>query len=273
MPPSPLSSRAVSTASSTPVPPPRLSSSLRLASSPFRLHDPKYDKLVIACGSVNSTHGVPGLENCFQLKTVQDAQAIRRRIMDNLETAALPSTTAAERKRLLSFVVCGGGPTGVEFASEVWEMVNEDVISYMPKVLRDEISVHIIQSRGHILNTYAETISQYAEVRLLSLHFSTYADPASIAGTLPQERNRHDPQCPCQGGQGRQGHLHHQGRFGQAGRAGGHERLHAVEYRYRCVSLFSLLCAAILTLELPYPPLPTFLLPVPTSSQRPSAQP
>ncbi|GAA6040145.1 hypothetical protein JCM8097_002052 [Rhodosporidiobolus ruineniae] len=124
-----------------------------------------YDKLVIACGSTNATHGVPGLENCLQLKTVADAQAIRRRVMDNLEQAALPSTDAEERRKLLSFVVCGGGPTGVEFASELWEMVNEDVISYMPKILRDEIQVHIIQSRDHILNTYAEKISQYAEER------------------------------------------------------------------------------------------------------------
>ncbi|BGP13049.1 hypothetical protein JCM10213_000946 [Rhodosporidiobolus nylandii] len=124
-----------------------------------------YDKLVIACGSTNSTHGVPGLENCFQLKTVQDAQAIRRRVMDNLEKAALPSTSKEDRSKLLSFVVCGGGPTGVEFASELWEMVNEDVIAYMPKLLRDEIKVHIIQSRDHILNTYAEKISQYAEER------------------------------------------------------------------------------------------------------------
>ncbi|BGP29130.1 hypothetical protein JCM10296v2_000868 [Rhodotorula toruloides] len=124
-----------------------------------------YDKLVIACGSVNSTHGVPGLENCFQLKTVQDAQAIRRRVMDNLEKAALPSTEEEERRKLLSFVVCGGGPTGVEFASELWEMVNEDVISYMPGLLRDEIKVHLIQSRDHILNTYAEKISEYAEER------------------------------------------------------------------------------------------------------------
>ncbi|KAL7344496.1 hypothetical protein BJY59DRAFT_644410 [Rhodotorula toruloides] len=124
-----------------------------------------YDKLVIACGSVNSTHGVPGLENCFQLKTVQDAQAIRRRVMDNLEKAALPSTEEDERRKLLSFVICGGGPTGVEFASELWEMVNEDVISYMPGLLRDEIKVHLIQSRDHILNTYAEKISEYAEER------------------------------------------------------------------------------------------------------------
>ena len=35
----------------------------------------------------------------------------------------------------------------------------------MPKLLRDEIKVHIIQSRDHILNTYAEKISEYAEVR------------------------------------------------------------------------------------------------------------
>ena len=41
----------------------------------------RYDKLVIAAGSVSSTHGVPGLEHCFQLKTVSDAQAIRRRVL------------------------------------------------------------------------------------------------------------------------------------------------------------------------------------------------
>jgi len=39
------------------------------------------DKLIIAVGSTSNDHGVKGLENCFQLKTVPDAQAIRRRIM------------------------------------------------------------------------------------------------------------------------------------------------------------------------------------------------
>ena len=41
----------------------------------------RYDKIVIAVGSSSSTHGVPGLENCLQLKTIGDAQSIRRRIM------------------------------------------------------------------------------------------------------------------------------------------------------------------------------------------------
>lgn len=44
----------------------------------------RYDKLVIACGSTSATHGVPGLENCFQLKTISDAQKIRKRIIGEL---------------------------------------------------------------------------------------------------------------------------------------------------------------------------------------------
>ena len=73
------------------------------------------------------------MENCLQLKTIGDAQSIRRRIMgmtlrlahffslclclDNFELASLPTTSPEERKRLLSFVICGGGPTGVETAA------------------------------------------------------------------------------------------------------------------------------------------------------------
>jgi len=122
-----------------------------------------YDRLIIACGSVSSTHGTPGLENCFQLKTIADAQAIRRRILDNFETASLPTTTPEERKRLLSFVVCGGGPTGVETAAEIYDLCQEDIMNYYPKLCREEVVISIIQSRDHILNTYTEHISNYAE--------------------------------------------------------------------------------------------------------------
>ncbi|OAX41706.1 nucleotide-binding domain-containing protein [Rhizopogon vinicolor AM-OR11-026] len=122
-----------------------------------------YDKLIIACGAVSSTHGVPGLQHCLQLKTISDAQAIRRRILDNFETASLPTTTPEERKRLLSFVVCGGGPTGVETAAEIYDFCQEDIMNYYPKICREEVSIHVIQSREHILNTYSEAISKYAE--------------------------------------------------------------------------------------------------------------
>ncbi|KAG1761709.1 pyridine nucleotide-disulfide oxidoreductase-domain-containing protein [Suillus occidentalis] len=129
---------------------------------PQRIYLP-YDKLIIACGSTSSTHGVQGLEQCFQLKTISDAQAIRRRILDNFETASLPTTTPEERKRLLSFIVCGGGPTGVETAAEIYDFCQEDIVNYYPKICREEVSIHVIQSREHILNTYSEAISKYAE--------------------------------------------------------------------------------------------------------------
>ncbi|PAV23518.1 nucleotide-binding domain-containing [Pyrrhoderma noxium] len=122
-----------------------------------------YDKLIIAVGSTSTTHGVPGLQHTFQLKTVADAQAIRRRISDNFETASLPTTSPEERKRLLSFVVCGGGPTGVETAAEIYDLCQEDILNYYPKLCREEVSIHLIQSREHILNTYSEAISKYAE--------------------------------------------------------------------------------------------------------------
>ncbi|RCI09006.1 hypothetical protein L249_4940 [Ophiocordyceps polyrhachis-furcata BCC 54312] len=124
-----------------------------------------YDKLVIAVGSVTNPHGVKGLNNAFFLKDVDDSRKIRGRVIRNLELACLPTTSDEERRRLLSFVICGGGPTGVEVAAELFDLLNEDLTRMFPRLLRNEISVHLIQSRSHILNTYDETVSHYAEKR------------------------------------------------------------------------------------------------------------
>jgi NADH dehydrogenase len=124
-----------------------------------------YDKLVIGVGSTSNPHGVDGLENCHFLKDIDDARKIKNKVLTNLESACLPTTTDEERRRLLSFVVCGGGPTGVEFAAELFDLLNEDLTTVFPKIIRNEISVHLIQSRGHILNTYDEALSKYAEAR------------------------------------------------------------------------------------------------------------
>ena len=125
-----------------------------------------YDKLVVGVGSTSNPHGVKGLEHTFALKTINDAREIRNKVLQNLEQACLPTCSDDERKRLLSFVISGGGPTGVEFAAELYDMLNEDLLRSFPKILRNEISVHVIQSRGHILNTYDEALSVYAENRL-----------------------------------------------------------------------------------------------------------
>ena len=82
--------------------------------------DMKYDYLVVAIGSENNTFNTPGVEeHAHFLKEILDARRIRSAISDAFESAMIPSQTEEERKRLLHFVVVGGGPTGVEFAAEV----------------------------------------------------------------------------------------------------------------------------------------------------------
>jgi len=51
----------------------------------------------------------------------------------------------------------------VETAAEIYDFCQEDIKQYYPKICRQEVSIHVIQSREHILNTYSEAISKYAE--------------------------------------------------------------------------------------------------------------
>ncbi|KAJ9089429.1 hypothetical protein DSO57_1013177 [Entomophthora muscae] len=74
-----------------------------------------YDQLVVAVGSKTNTMGVKGLEHANFLRTIQDARKIRAKIFDLLESASLPTVSPERRREMLSFVVCGGGPTGNQF--------------------------------------------------------------------------------------------------------------------------------------------------------------
>ena len=124
-----------------------------------------YDVLVVAVGATSNTFRTPGVEeNCFFLKQVEDAQKIRNVIIDLVETASIPGQTEEEIKRLLHFVVVGGGPTGVEFAAEVRDFVREDVAKIYPRI-KDHVTVTLVQSRDHVLNTYDQQISSYTEER------------------------------------------------------------------------------------------------------------
>ncbi|CAA0825099.1 External alternative NAD(P)H-ubiquinone oxidoreductase B1- mitochondrial [Striga hermonthica] len=123
----------------------------------------EYDYLVIAIGSQVNTFDTPGvLENCHFLKEVEDAQRIRRTVIDCFEKAVLPELTEEEQKTNLHFVIVGGGPTGVEFAAELHDFVYEDLVNIYPSV-KDLVSITVIQSGDHILNTFDERISSFAE--------------------------------------------------------------------------------------------------------------
>ncbi|ESR60619.1 hypothetical protein CICLE_v10014668mg [Citrus x clementina] len=123
----------------------------------------EYDYLIIAVGAQVNTFGTPGvLENCHFLKELEDAQKIRRTVTDCFEKAVLPGLSEEERKRNLHFVIVGGGPTGVEFAAELHDYIQEDLINLYPTV-KDLVRITLIQSGDHILNSFDERISSFAE--------------------------------------------------------------------------------------------------------------
>ncbi|GFQ01073.1 external alternative NAD(P)H-ubiquinone oxidoreductase b1 mitochondrial [Phtheirospermum japonicum] len=123
----------------------------------------EYDYLVIAMGAQVNTFNTPGVvEHCHFLKEVEDAQRIRRTVIDCFEKAVLPGLTEEERKTNLHFVIVGGGPTGIEFAAELHDFVHEDLVKIYPSV-KDLVSITVIQSGDHILNTFDERISSFAE--------------------------------------------------------------------------------------------------------------
>ncbi|KAJ0490137.1 putative NADH:ubiquinone reductase (non-electrogenic) [Helianthus annuus] len=72
-----------------------------------------------------------------QFKEVEDALRIRRSIIDCFERASLPSVSEDEKKRILHFVVVGGGPTGVEFAAELHDFLHEDLVKLFDKRITD----------------------------------------------------------------------------------------------------------------------------------------
>ncbi|KAJ2890702.1 hypothetical protein IWW38_003989 [Coemansia aciculifera] len=122
-----------------------------------------YDRLVIGVGAQSITHGATGLEYCHKLKTIHDARSIRQHIMANFEKAVRPTTPQEEKQRLLTFVVCGGGPTGCEFAAELYDFLTEDLKHYFPKAVQEMVKVVIVQSQDHILNMMDSVISEFAE--------------------------------------------------------------------------------------------------------------
>lgn len=77
-------------------------------------------------------------------------------------------TDLQERKRLLSFVVVGGGPTGVEVAAELYDLVREEMGQYYPHICKDA-KVRLVELQDHVLSTYDRKISEYTS-KLFSRH-------------------------------------------------------------------------------------------------------
>ncbi|KAL2039494.1 hypothetical protein N7G274_007766 [Stereocaulon virgatum] len=121
-----------------------------------------YDKLVIAVGCYSQTFSTPGIrENAFFMKDIVDARRIRKRVLECFEIANLPTTSEQLRKYLLTFAVVGGGPTGMEFAAELSDLVREDLTKLYPELV-PKVNIVVRDVAPTVLSMFDEKLSQYA---------------------------------------------------------------------------------------------------------------
>ena len=119
----------------------------------------EYDKLVIAAGTTNNFYGIPDLEKTvYTLKSTAEAIRCRNDILDRLERASL-SDDPEYRRRLLTFTIIGGGPTGVEVAGAIGEMKRYILKREYPKIAVDEVTVNLVEGTDRLLRTMSERAS------------------------------------------------------------------------------------------------------------------
>ncbi|MCX7782223.1 MAG: NAD(P)/FAD-dependent oxidoreductase [Meiothermus sp.] len=122
-----------------------------------------YDYLVVGTGTRTNDFGLPGISRYgYGLKDLDDAMKIRDRILSACEEAVRTSDPA-RRKALLTFVVVGGGPTGVELAGALGEVRRHVIARDYPDLDFSEIRVILIETSRRLLDAFASSSAQYAQ--------------------------------------------------------------------------------------------------------------
>jgi NADH dehydrogenase len=117
-----------------------------------------YDYLVFAPGSSNQTYDVPGVERyAFFMRELNDAVVLRNHVINCFERAAVMLDEGA-RREMLSFVIVGGGPTGVETASELHDLIENILLKRYPEIPPNLPQVTIMQSGSQILDGWSPEI-------------------------------------------------------------------------------------------------------------------
>ena len=128
-----------------------------------------YDFLIVATGAAHSYFGrgewaprAPGL------KTLDDALDIRRRVLMAFE-AAERETSPEEQRRLLTFVIVGGGPTGVELAGALGEIAGRSLRHDFRNIRPESAHIMLLEGAPHLLNAFPERLREAARASLVRL--------------------------------------------------------------------------------------------------------
>lgn len=126
-------------------------------------HVLQYDHLVLALGNVTDFRGLRGLpEHALPFKNLGDALHIRNHIIRTLEEAAIEKDDMELKKQLLTFVVAGGGFSGVEVVAELNDFVREVVKNY-PQLDAKDVRVILLHSQDRILPELGEKLALFAQ--------------------------------------------------------------------------------------------------------------
>jgi len=125
-----------------------------------------YDYLIVAAGAKHSYFGKEEWEQYAPgLKTLSDALKIRERILLSFEKAER-CDSISEAKKYLTFVIIGGGPTGVELAGAIAEIAHETLLRNFRRINTKTTKIYLIEGSPHILPVYPEKLSQRAQMYL-----------------------------------------------------------------------------------------------------------
>ena len=124
-----------------------------------------YDQLVIACGNSANLGIVPGMEeHAFPLKTVGDALALQAHIVEQLEKAEV-CDDLDWKKWYLSFIIVGGGFSGVEVAGEINDLVRRS-LKYFRNIKPEHVTVTVLQGRDQLLMEVGSSLRDFAKEKM-----------------------------------------------------------------------------------------------------------
>jgi NADH dehydrogenase len=122
----------------------------------------RYDWLVIATGSTTNFFGNDSLrQRSYPMKELEEGMALRNRILTQFERAEWEDDPA-QRRQLLSFAVIGGGPTGIEFAGALSELIALVLRRDYRRIRADEPSVRLFEGGARLLPAFAPSLSEAA---------------------------------------------------------------------------------------------------------------
>jgi NADH:ubiquinone reductase (H+-translocating) len=124
-----------------------------------------YDQLVLALGAVSNYLGMAEVEkHALDFKSLLDAIRVRNRVIEMFERAD-GETNAEVRRRLLTFVIAGGGFAGVELAGALNDF-GRGILADYPNLRPEDLKIILVHSRAQILPELSESLGRYAQEKM-----------------------------------------------------------------------------------------------------------